>query len=274
MRSWVILIASIITADMPGAPSLLPKICRCNRCTAARPLEPGNSSSSCTECSGSARTSWSWITLPLPNTSLLRLTAMTMRAPSARQTETGIGLTSAPSISQRPLICTGRKMPGSANDALSAFTRLPLLSQTSCPVPSSVATATNLPLQLLDVESCEMMLEPCAQALSGDQARAGEIEVEKAEDAAPSQAAGEILERVKPPVTKQAPATAPIDVPATMSGSSPASIKALQHADMGPAAGRAAAEGDPNFGLATLLITRSLMPGKIRQLGRKRPGAR
>ena len=147
---------------------------------------------------GSARASWSWITLPLLNMSLLRLTAMTMRAPSARQTDTGIGLTSAPSISQRPLICTGRKMPGSANDALSAFTRLPLLSQTSCPVPSSVATATNLRSSFSIWNSCEMMLEPGAQALPGDEARAREIDVEKAEDAAPSRRAGEILERVEP----------------------------------------------------------------------------
>ena len=57
------------------------------------------------------------MTLPLLTESLLKLTAITMRAPSARQTETGTGLTSAPSISQRPLILTGRKMPGSANDA-------------------------------------------------------------------------------------------------------------------------------------------------------------
>ena len=57
------------------------------------------------------------MTLPLLTESLLKLTAITMRAPSARQTETGTGLTRAPSISQRPLILTGRKMPGSANDA-------------------------------------------------------------------------------------------------------------------------------------------------------------
>ena len=46
MRSWVMLIASIITAEMPGAPLLRPKICRCNRCTAARPLRAEQARSS------------------------------------------------------------------------------------------------------------------------------------------------------------------------------------------------------------------------------------
>src|SRR6476620_11136826 len=53
-------------------------------------------------------------------------------------------------------------------------------------------------VQFLDLESFEVMLQPCAQALPGNEARAREIDVEKAEDAAPSQGAGEILERVKP----------------------------------------------------------------------------
>ena len=55
-------------------------------------------------------------------------------------------------------------------------------------------------VELLDLESLQMMLEPCAQALPGDQARAREIDVEKAEDAAARKGAGEILERVEPSV--------------------------------------------------------------------------
>ena len=64
MRSWVMLIASIITAEMPGAPSLRPKICRCKRCRAARPLLPGSRASSI-GMAGSAKFAWSWITPPL-----------------------------------------------------------------------------------------------------------------------------------------------------------------------------------------------------------------
>ena len=44
----------------------------------------------------------------------LRLTQMTMSAPSARAAVIGIGLTRAPSISQRPPNLTGSKMPGRA----------------------------------------------------------------------------------------------------------------------------------------------------------------
>ena len=148
-----------------------------------------------------------------------------MRAPSARQTETGIGLTSAPSISQRPLICTGRKMPGSANDAFSAFTRLPLLSHTSCPVPSSVATATNLR------SSCSML--NCWRCCSSRVLK--RCPVIRPEPAKLKSRKPKMRRRVRPqaksssafslPVTKQAPATAPIEVPATISGSSPAAIR-------------------------------------------------
>jgi len=39
---------------------------------------------------------------------------MTTRAPNARATDTGIGLTSAPSANQRPPTQTGGNIPGSA----------------------------------------------------------------------------------------------------------------------------------------------------------------
>ena len=47
-------------------------------------------------------------------TSASRLTAMTTRRRSARAADTGTGLTSAPSTSQRPPSRTGAKIPGSA----------------------------------------------------------------------------------------------------------------------------------------------------------------
>ena len=54
------------------------------------------------------------IVVPWPNTSLETLAAMTISAPSARAAETGTGLTSAPSTSQRSPTSTGAKMPGRA----------------------------------------------------------------------------------------------------------------------------------------------------------------
>ena len=54
------------------------------------------------------------MTVPRPHKSELRWTAITTRAPSARAAETGTGLTSAPSTSQRPPIRTGGKIPGRA----------------------------------------------------------------------------------------------------------------------------------------------------------------
>ena len=50
--------------------------------------------------------------VPRPNRSALRLTAITRRAPSARAADTGTGLTSAPSTSQRPPSRTGAKHAG------------------------------------------------------------------------------------------------------------------------------------------------------------------
>ena len=137
-------------------------------------------------------------------------------------------------------------MPGSANDAFSAFTRLPLLSQTSCPVPSSVATATNLRSSCSMSNCWRCVLEPGAQALSGDQARAGEIEVEKAEDAAAGQAAGEVLERVEPAGDETGAGDGADRGAGDDVGLEAGSDQALQHADMRPAAGRAAAKGDAN----------------------------
>ena len=101
-------------------------------------------------------------------------------------------------------------------------------------------------LKPLDVELLEMVLEPGAQALSGDEARAREIDVEKAEDAAAGEAAGKVLERVEPAGDETgaghgADRSAGDDV-----GLKAGSDQAFQHADMRPAAGRAAAKGNAN----------------------------
>ncbi len=55
-----------------------------------------------------------WMTVPRMRMSPLRLTQMTRSAPSARAVVTGIGLTIAPSISQRPPSLTGSNTPGRA----------------------------------------------------------------------------------------------------------------------------------------------------------------
>ena len=57
---------------------------------------------------------WEKIVVECVNTSLDRLAAITISAPSARAAETGTGLTSAPSTSQRSPTRTGEKIPGSA----------------------------------------------------------------------------------------------------------------------------------------------------------------
>ena len=65
----------------------------------------------------SSCTAW-WFSIltigPLLGSLITEPAAMTISAPSARAAETGTGLTSAPSTSQRSPIRTGAKMPGSA----------------------------------------------------------------------------------------------------------------------------------------------------------------
>ena len=88
------------------------------------------------------------------------------------------------------------------------------------------------------------------------------------------QGAGEILERVKP-LCDEAGAGHGTDRRAGDDvGLETRFDQSLEHADVGPAARRAAAERDPKFRSFHAAHNGSLMPGKIRQLGRKRPGAR
>ena len=72
-----------------------------------------------------------------------------------------------------------------------ASTRRPRDSQTSWPVPISVATATKRLARLSMVHGLQVCLEDVAQPLAGDQAGAREIEVEKAQNLAPRQLARE-----------------------------------------------------------------------------------
>ena len=149
--------------------------------------------------------------------------AITTRAPSARQAETGTGLTSAPSTSQRPPICTGWKTPGSANEARSAGTSAPERSQISCPVPSSVATHRNA----RSISS--MRMSPRSRFKSRTSRRppispplpnTGSISpttLRRVRERAKASSASSL------PAMAAAPITAPIDVPVTMSARMPAS---------------------------------------------------
>ena len=67
-------------------------------------------------------------------TARLRSTAMTTSAPSARQSDTGSGFTTPPSISQRSWYQVGANRPGSPLEARTAFTSEPSRIQISSPV--------------------------------------------------------------------------------------------------------------------------------------------
>ena len=102
------------------------------------------------------------------------------------------------------------------------------------------------PLQPLDGHVLQMVLETAAQALAGDQARASEVDVEKAEDPAGGQRRGEILERLK-----AAGHVAGAGDGTDGRSSDDVRLKSgvdqgLEHPDMSPSAGRAAAKGDAN----------------------------
>ena len=112
MRSCMMLNASTMTLESPGRLAV-PRMRRLAVFSAPNsPNRPRLATSSSIGGSGSAPRSG--IAVPRPNRSVLTLTAITRRAPSARATETGTGLTSAPSTSQRSPSRTGGKMPGSA----------------------------------------------------------------------------------------------------------------------------------------------------------------
>ena len=97
-------------------------------------------------------------------------------------------------------------------------------------------------VELLDAAAGERFVEQARQAVAADQAAAGEIEVEQAEDAATGEAAGEFLEVVEGPGD-----IAAADHGADRGAGDDVGVEAgfdqgPNDADMGPAAGGAAAE--------------------------------
>ncbi len=101
-----------------------------------------------------------------------------------------------------------------------------------------------LSVKLLDHDIRKVALEPVAQALAGDEARAAEIEVEKAEQPATGQAAGELFESVE-----AACEVAGSGDRADGRTGDDVRFKAclgqgLEDSDMGPTTGRSAAKGD------------------------------
>ena len=112
MRSCMMLNASTMMLESPGRLAV-PRMRRLAVFSAPnRPNRPRLATSSSIEGSGSVPRSGTAV--PRPNRSVLTLTAITRRAPSARATDTGTGLTSAPSTSQRSPSRTGGKIPGNA----------------------------------------------------------------------------------------------------------------------------------------------------------------
>ena len=196
---------------------------------------------------------------------------MTMRAPSARHTDTGMGLTRAPSISQRPLICTGRKMPGSANEAWSAFTRLPLFSHTSCPVPSSVATATNLRSICSMVTSRRCSSRRVLRRWPVMSPEPPKLMSRKPKMRRRVSAQAKSSSALSRPVIWQAPATAPIEVPAMMSGSSPAAARVLSTPIWAQPRAAPPPRAIPIVGLVVLTMDKAQAAGGPAVSGRRRP---
>ena len=83
------------------------------------------------------------VTRSRPSWSPFILAAITSSAPNARHTDTGTGLTKAPSTSHCRSRRTGVNRPGSEIAVRRTSARRPSCSQTSWPVRRSVVTATN-----------------------------------------------------------------------------------------------------------------------------------
>ena len=135
-------------------------------------------------------------TVPRTRTSLLRLTQMTMSAPSARATLTGIGLTRAPSISQRP-----PRIP--VEDAGQGVGGPHRLDERPARQPDLVAghelrgDGAEADRQALDAPVLEVLFQQRAQPAAADQAGAGEAEIEQPHHPALGQRQGEFLEGVE-----------------------------------------------------------------------------
>src|SRR5262249_25655200 len=124
-------------------------------------------------------------------------------------------------------------------------------------------------LQLLNGELSQVGFQATVQALPGDQPRAGKIEVEKAEHATAGQGPGEFLELAQPPCDIAGPRHGADGRAGDDVRLQPGFGESLEHADMGPTAGRAAAKGD-TYDRSRHATCPTLMPGdRSRRIGPK-----
>ena len=140
---------------------------------------------------------WLAIVAPRPKRSALRLTAMTTRAPNARATETGIGLTSAPSTNQRRPTLTGGNIPGQRVGSTQRQ------CQRTARQPHLVAGADlgrdcrETDRQILDQRLADRFLEACGQPAPANQAGAANSHIEITDDPPPRQRARPFLQRIE-----------------------------------------------------------------------------
>ena len=156
----------------------------------------------------------------------LMSTAITTSAPIARQTETGTGSTSCPSTSTRPSRSTGRNTPGMDIDARTAESRSPSRKTTFSPELRSVATAakgmfrsSNL-FATIKSASSRSTWRPVVMALAVR--RVSNISFGNFFQ---SGSAHHASARSTVPAAINAPAIAPIDVPATQWTGTPSSLR-------------------------------------------------
>ena len=148
--------------------------------------------------------------------------------------------------------------------------RDPLVSQTSFPVEISVATATNGRSRSLDVQALEMFPHAVVEAHPAEETAAADGEVQQAGDPAHRQAAGEVFELVQLSGQIAAADQCADGRSGDHSDLHAGFVERAQDTDMGPAAGRAAAErqgdlrprvgslfGDRREGRARISCTRS-----------------
>ncbi len=181
---------------------------------------------------------------------------MTMSAPSARAAVTGIGLTRAPSISQRPPRKTGSKTPGQGVGSPHRRDERPLGEPDLVPGHELRRDGAEADRQGFDAHVLEVPFEQTAQPAAADETGAADGEIEQPHHPALGERAGEGLEGVelsggKAAADDGADRTAGDDVRHdALAGED------LHHADMRPAAGGPAAEGEPDLELAAALLRR------------------
>ena len=146
---------------------------------------------------------------------------MTISAPIARASDTGTGFTSAPSTRIPSLLTTGVNRPGIASDARTAFSVEPVLSQTSAPFSSDVATAAKGICELLDRPVLTHAADERHESLAFQQP-AAHGDVHERNDVAAAHTASPGAEAVEFAGGVAAPTSAPTDVPQTRSGRTPA----------------------------------------------------